>query len=244
MDLVNKELENNKQLLTTESSKEIAQNQNKFLKTTFGVAVNEAINYGLKKILPDFLENQVIEIKDALFNNGIKEGIETAIEKAVDLGKSAIGIFTGDFKKISQIETAVQKGGLIESTSKLIDKSLKKANKENYITDETTEILKEGKNIIKNSLNKSIKTTLSEQKQILENVEKCTENWKKYYQEKDFENMEKEYEKIKEELIKTIPMEETLQKVNEIENIHNLIKNNGQNFNITQEELEVAKKLI
>ena len=39
------------------------------------------MDYGLKKILPDFIEDQVIEIKDALLNNGIKDGISTAVDK-------------------------------------------------------------------------------------------------------------------------------------------------------------------
>jgi len=242
--LVNRQIDNNKELITKSEDLKLIKNQNKFIQSTIGVAINEAINYGLKKILPDFIENQVIEIKDILLNNGIKDGIKAAIDKAIDLGKSAIGIFTGDFKKISQIETAVQKGGLIESTSKLIDKSLKKANKENYINDQTAQLLKEGKNIMKNSLNKNIKTTLKQQKEILDSVEKHTEKWKEYYEQKDFEKMEKELKKIEEEIIKIVPIEETLQKVNEIENIHNLIRNNGQDFDLSINEIELAKKLV
>ena len=45
------------------------------------------------------------------------------------------------------------------------------------------------------------------------------------------------------ELKELIPIENTLKNARYIENIHNLIKNNGQNFELTKEELELARKL-
>ena len=55
--------------------------------------------------------------------------------------------------------------------------------------------------------------------------------------------MEKEYKKIEKEITQLIPIEKTINDVRKIENIHNLIKNNGKDFNLTQEELELAEKL-
>ena len=56
--------------------------------------------------------------------------------------------------------------------------------------------------------------------------------------------MEKEYKKLEEELEKTIPLENTLKEARNIENIHLLIKNKGGDFNLSNEELELAKKLV
>ena len=56
--------------------------QNLFLNTTVGRIANSAIDIGLKIILPDYMENEVIEVKDALIEEGIKEGITTAVENA------------------------------------------------------------------------------------------------------------------------------------------------------------------
>ena len=69
------------------------------------------------------------------------------------------------------------------------------------------------------------------------------EKWKESYKMKDFFNMEKQYKKMENSLEKIVPLETTIRQVREIENIHNLIKNNGKNFNITVEQLELAKKL-
>lgn len=56
--------------------------------------------------------------------------------------------------------------------------------------------------------------------------------------------MEKEYNKIEKELENLAPIEKTISQARIIENLHNLIKNNGQNFNLSQEQLHLAEKLI
>ena len=54
--------------------------------------------------------------------------------------------------------------------------------------------------------------------------------------------MEKEYKKIEKSLNKAIPIENLLKETRKIEVIHNLIKNNGNNFEITEEENELIDK--
>ena len=55
--------------------------------------------------------------------------------------------------------------------------------------------------------------------------------------------MEKEYKKIKTELKNLVPIENTINDARNIEILHDLIKNNGKNFNLTQDEIELAGKL-
>ncbi len=234
---------NNNLSINENKNNNLKEEQNSFLKTAFGTAVNEAIDYGLKKLLPDFIEDQVIDIKDALLNNGIKDGINTAIDKVIDLGKSFIGIFNGDFKKVSQVEIAVQKGGLIDEMSDLFDKALENIKERDYISTKLNNIIKGGKDIVESRLDENIKSVLNEQNKIIKNIDNCIENWNTYKTGKDFEKMEKEYEKIKKQAENIIPLEETLQKLKELENLHNYIKNNNNNFNISDIELELARKL-
>ena len=124
-------------------------NQNQFLDTTIGKTVNTALNVGLRYLLPDVIENQVIEIKDTILKEGFKEGINKAIDSAIDLGKSAIGIVTGNFDNVSQIQTAVEKGGLIDTISNSIDFGLRVANETGVIPKEITKIIKKTKALIK-----------------------------------------------------------------------------------------------
>ena len=237
------QLELNNNLSINENKNNLKEEQNSFLKSAFGTAVNEAIDYGLKKLLPDFIEDQVIDIKDSLLNNGIKEGINTAIDKVIDLGKSFIGIFNGDFQKVSQVEIAVQKGGLIDEMSDLFDKALENIKERDYISAKLNNIIKGGKDIVQSRLDENIKSVLKEQNKIIDNIDKCIENWNTYKTENDFEKMELEYEKIKKQAESIIPLEETLQKLKELDNLHNYIKNNNQNCNISNIELELARKL-
>ena len=55
--------------------------------------------------------------------------------------------------------------------------------------------------------------------------------------------MESAYKKIEKEIKELVPIEKTISTAREIENLHNLIKNNGQNFNLTTEQLELAQKI-
>ena len=103
------ELENNIELKTNTNEIVTEKEQNSFLNSTLGKVINSAVDVGLRMILPDFVEEGVIEVKNALLQGGLKEGIDTAINSATDLGKSVLGIFTGKFDDISQARDAINK---------------------------------------------------------------------------------------------------------------------------------------
>lgn len=218
--------------------------QKNFLDTNLGQAINLGIDFGIKALLPNFLEDEVIEIKDSIITDGFKEGVKTAIDNAIDLGKSFLGIFTGKFENISQIKEAIKKGGLIDSISDVLDWGIKKAKTNKLIKSSTADLIKKGKNIILNNVSDSIENNLDSQVESVEKIDKYIEKWKSYYKEKDFTNMDKQFKKIEKELEKILPLENIITKARQLENIHNLIKNNGKNFNLSQEELELANKLV
>ena len=217
--------------------------QNKFLETTLGKTINAAIDIGLRIALPDFIEDEIIEIKDSLVKGGLKEGINTTINTAIDMGKSAMGIFTGKFENISQAQTAVKTGGIIDGVSNMLDSVVNKTTELGLINKEVSNIIKHGKNAILDNVSKNIENTFTKQLDAIEKLGKYQNNWKEYYQDKDFYGMEKEYEKIKEKLKELMPIENTLKEARIIENLHMVIKNNGKDFNLTREQLELAKQL-
>ena len=104
--------------------------------------------------------------------------------------------------------------------------------------------MKNGKDTILNTVNNNIENNLLSQMESVEKIDKYTSNWNGYYENKDFNSMEKEYNKMEKELEKVIPLENVIKKARQVENIHNLIKNNGNNFNLSKEELELANKLV
>ena len=217
--------------------------QNTFLSSTLGKVVNNAIDIGLRYALPDLIEEEVIEVKDALIKNGLNAGIQTAVDNIVNLGKSAKGIITGNFQNVSQIKKAVEDGGLIDTVSDVIDFATNKAKDAGIINSTISSLIKGGKNSILNNVSSSIEKELVNQEKNIEKIEKYSQNWKEYYENKDFDGMQKEYKKIQEKLKEVIPIEETIKEARIIETLHNLIKNNGKNFDVSKEELELVQKL-
>ena len=220
------------------------QEQKSFLETTLGKVINTGIDIGIRAILPDFIEDQAINLKDNLLNYGLKEGIQKTITDAIDLGKSAIGIFTGNFENISQMQNAVQSGGLIDGVSSLLDTVVEKVQQTGIIDYNIANALKQGKNIILNNIESNIEKTFTNQIESMDNLEKYIEDWKKDFNKKDFNAMEKTYQKLEKELKNLIPMEKAISQARIIENLHTLIKNNGQDFNLSSEQIELAEKLI
>lgn len=220
------------------------QEQKSFLETNLGQVIDGGINLGLKALLPDIIEDEVIEIKDSILTDGFKAGIKTAIDNVVDLGKSVLGIFTGKFENISQVQNVVKKGGLIDSVSDVLDWGIKKAKQNDLINNTTASIIQKGKNTILNTVNNSIENNMNSQIESIDNIDRYISNWNNYFNEKDFNNMDKQYKKIEKELNNIIPLENIINKAKQVENLHNLIKNNGKNFNLSKEELELANILI
>ncbi len=214
-----------------------------FLETTLGKTINTAVDIGIRAILPDFIENQIINIKDNLLNYGLKDGITKTIDDAIDLGKSAIGIFTGNFENVSQMQSAIQSGGLIDGMSSLIDNVVDNVRKAGVINNTIASTIKQGKNIILNNIESNITNTFNNQYKAIDYTNKYINNWKKYFNNKDFSGMEKEYKKIEVQIKNIAPIEKTINDVRTIEVLHNLIKNNGQDFNLSNQQLELVEKL-
>ena len=220
----------------------LSEKQNNFLQTNLGKAINNGINIGLRCLLPDYLEDKIIELKDNLLKFGLKEGINSTIKSTIETGKSALGIITGNFENVNQVNEVIKKGGIIDSFSGVFDEVLNKIKINGKIDNTAYKIIKNGKDSILNNIENNIERTLTNQIKSSENLSKYINNWKQYYNLKDFQGMEKEYNKIKIELNNLIPIENTIKNAKNIETIHNLIKNNGQNFNLSEQEIELANK--
>lgn len=240
MNLLTNNLENN---LKKENEIIKTEDQTIFIETTLGKTINFGLDIGLRALLPDYIEQQVIDIKDTLMQEGFSNGIKKVVSSAIDFGKSAIGIVTGNFENISQVQTAIKNGGIIDSISGVVDSVLNRVNKTGKLPYNITNTIRKGKNIILNSITNKIEEEFTNQLDAAEKLQKYENNWKQYFNNKDFTGMQREYEKIREKLKILIPIENTLKQARTIENLHTLIKNNGQDFNLSKEELELVNLL-
>ena len=217
--------------------------QKEFLDTTLGKAINTAIDIGIRAVLPDFIDEQIINIKDNLLEYGLQDGISKTINEAIDLGKSAIGIFTGNFENVTQMQEAVKNGGLIDGISTLLDTVVDKVNSAGLINNTVANMITQGKDVILNSVESNIENSFNEQYTNIANMDKYIDNWKQRFEKQDFVTMEKEYKKIEKQFKEIAPIEKTINDARSIEVLHNLIKNNGQDFNLSKEQLELVEKL-
>ena len=151
--------------------------QENFLQTDIGKAINTAIDIGLKAILPDLIEDQIIDIKNIIFENGFESGINEVINSSINTGKSLIGIVTGEFENISQIQLAVKNGGILDKVSELLDYAIDIANKKELIDTTTMSLIKNGKNTLISSISNKIEETLTNQLKAVEKIEKYSKKW-------------------------------------------------------------------
>ena len=154
----------------------IEENQRNFLQTNIGRAVNTGINVGIRYLLPDIIEDQVIEIKDSFLQNGLKEGIQTAVDASINFGKSALGIVTGKFESVEQMQTAVKSGGIIESISNVINYTINKFVEKGNIPTSIGNTIKNGKDAILNNITQNIENEFKNQISNIKKINKYTEN--------------------------------------------------------------------
>lgn len=220
----------------------LGEGQERFLETTIGKIANSVLDIGLKKVLPDFLENDVIEIKDVLFNEGFSECIDKTVENAINLGKTAMGIITGNFENIEQAEKALEKGGLLEKLSEGLDYVLEKLEKNKIISNQSCSLIKKGTDLIFDMLNKKIKNEFLKEKEIIKKIGENVINWEKSYLAKDTIGVNNYYNEIKEKIEEVMPIESVLNNFKLIENVNKII-NNSNDFNYDPMYLELAKKI-
>ena len=235
-------VKNNNLDIENNLSKEI--NQEKFINTALGKTINSGIDIVLRTLLPDFIEDKIIELKNNLLEYGLKDGINKTVKDTIQEGKRAIGIVTGNFEDVSQIQSAIKSGGTVDQISYVLDFAIRQVKNAGLINNKVESVLKNGKDSILHNIESSLENTLKEQTEDITNLEEYIKDWKESFENKDFDNMQKYYNKIESNMKKLIPFEKTINDARIVENLHNLIKNNGKNFNLNRETIELSKKLI
>ena len=216
--------------------------QEDFLKSNIGQIANTAIDIGLKSMLPDHIENEVIEVKDALISGGIREGVNTAIENTIEIGKKFLGIENSNFNSIDEARQTIQKGDLISNISKGIDFVLEKVSNSKLIPESVLNTIKSGKDLVLNNINTNVEDEFINEMKAFKKIEKYIDNWEKYYTQKDVVGLDKEFNKIEKQIKKILPIENMINKVNAIRNINDVIKN-SENFDFSEVYLDLAKNL-
>ena len=170
---------------------ELTQNLPKEVKINLPKVTNNALNFGLKAILPDFIEEDIIQIKDSFINEGFEKGLEEAKEKAEEVWKSVKGVFTGEFDTVGEIQKLIQKNGMLDTASDLVDKITKLLLSKKIINKTTYNLIKTGKKEIINALEGELNNYYKVDNYDFEGLSEQIEKWQKNYNDSDYESMEK-----------------------------------------------------
>jgi len=218
----------------------------KFFDTKFGQIVDNAIDYGLKQILPNNIENEVIQVKDSLIEGGIQEGISKAIDISFEKGKELLGINENTYNTLEDIKNVIKAGNLKEAISKTIDETVDRVKGWGLINENVANLIKNGKDIILNETDKNIEVELEKEENILSDLENGCSKWENALEKGySFNTLTKHYKNVMKELEEVAPLKETIQKAVEIKNQYELLKSkhdSGDELILTEEEKELCKK--
>lgn len=141
-------------------------NEKGFFDNILGKAINTAADVAIKAALPDFLEDQVIKIKDNLVENGLIDGIKKTIGDVVDFGKDILGLGKEETPTTERLQTIVKDGGILESASELWDYAVDKAKDSGLIKSKDAKTLSKGKKEFVEEFEKVLKNTIEEQTEL------------------------------------------------------------------------------
>ena len=182
--------------------------QSKFMESTLYKVVNTSIDCGIRILLPNFIEDEVIDLKNSIMENGLVKGIKEAVNSAIQFGKNIYGITTGKFNSVEQMQNI---------------------------------ILKSGKNAFLNNIKNNISDEFNNQKKYLNQVEKYAKQWNDAYIARDLEEMKDIFYQLESYIEKTMPLKETMKIYNEIKIIQEMIENNKEKFDLSQNEIELIE---
>ncbi|MCI8486227.1 MAG: hypothetical protein HFJ20_03880, partial [Clostridia bacterium] len=190
--------------------------------------IDSIYNEILKAFLPDSIEDKVIKIKDQVGLSKLSKNVENLLRGFINnKGEKDLT------KRIKALDIEKQTNTLISNIEDAFNLSINEINK---LENNKKTISKK----VEEQLNKEIKSYIS----TFEKNDQYISEWEKFYKSKDFKNMDKVYKKIEKNVKNIIPIEEKIKEVRELENLHLRIKMKGGDFNLTNEEIELAKKLV
>lgn len=217
--------------------------QNNIFKSELSDAIKDGINAGIRIIFPDFIEEEIVNLNNNIYDYGIKEGINKSIDGIIEKAKPIIMNFSKGFENIVQVQNEISNSNSMDEIIDLLNKGINKLKNEKTVDDVTLETIEAEKSILTEKIDEKIDNKILNQVKNTRKLEKYISNWKKSFEEKDFLGMEKEYNKIKKIENSVMMTENIFKEYNKITNIQKLIKNNGKNFNLSQEEIELLNKL-
>lgn len=205
--------------------------------------LDNALDIGLRAILPDFIEEDVIEIKNAFIQEGFIAGIEQIVKKIEDIINSIKSLFKGEFEDVDQIKKLVQKNGILSAGSSLIDTISKQLLDKKIISKKIYNMIKTGKNEILKALESELLKYYKEDENSLEKLKEDCQEWKENYTNKDYSKMKETMNKISKKIEQNKLIENIIKEARNIEKIEKYIEKSGSIENLSDNQKKFIENL-
>lgn len=196
--------------------------------------INWSIDKGIKYLFPNLIGDKIVKIKNSILNSNTQEKITSGIQNIINMENKKSSISNKENNDIQKIEEILNDPKTIEMLTEIVEKILN--NMDNVKIKDKSIVLKD--------IHKNLSKDITEQINSINNINNYSKDWYNFFEKENFNSMNKSFNKIKNELKNIAPIEEIIIKTKKIENLHELVKGKGGDFNITKEEMELANKLI
>ena len=212
-------------------------NSSKNIINSIGEAFKNAVNKGAERLsFPDGMSQAV---KEGLEKIDLKEIGGKAAESALKAGMQSLGMKSNLFSNVKGVFKAIQegdlKGGLSSGLNAAIDiVKLPKVAKT---------ILKQGKDVIlEQTMGDELKNVMKTQQNTISRINKKCTQMEEAFKNNDDKTLDRVYKSLRTDMEKVMPIQNVLNKGNDIMNRYELYKNRGTT-QVTQIESELLKKL-
>ena len=212
----------------------------KFKKNITNIA-NAALDVGIRMALPNYIEDVVIDVKNIIFENGFKSGMNEITNKAKSLFELVFKK-KKDYSKVEEIRNLTKQNGILDSFSKLLNKSIDTSVQNKLISKEIGSAIKSGKTAMVNTFSDKLEDNLFNEIKNIEKFNQSYKKWEKCVEKNDIEGMQREYKKMLRHYNKISIDIKQLNDFEKIEYIQEYIQNNKDPV-MTNDELELLKHL-
>lgn len=186
--------------------------------------INWSIDKGIKYLFPNLIGDKIVKIKNSILNSNTQEKITSGIQNIINMENKKSSISNKGNNDIQKIEEILNDPRTIEMLTEIVEKILN--NMDNVKIKDKSIVLKD--------IHKNLSKDITEQINSINNINNYSKDWYNFFEKENFNSMNKSFNKIKNELKNIAPIEEIIIKTKKIENLHELVKGKGGDFNITK----------
>ncbi|MBR6252458.1 MAG: hypothetical protein IKR04_01240 [Clostridia bacterium] len=213
------------------------ENTSKNIISSIGDAFKNAVTKGTEKL--SFPEGMEKTVKEGLEKIDLKEIGGKAAETALKSGMQALGMKSSLFSSVKGVFKAIQEGDLKNGLSNGLNAAIDLVK----IPTVAKTILKQGKDmILEQTMGDELKNVMKAQQNTVSRINRKCNQMEEAFKNNDDKTLDRVYKSLKTDMEKVMPIQNVLNKGNDIMNRYELYKNRGTT-QVTQVESELLKKL-